>query len=63
VAKYHGIAGIVFSSSRHYDSNLVIFERDTPFEFVGEPELFKIPDYFSRFKNGLFYIQGFPLLA
>lgn len=59
-AKNQGYRGIIFKSPRHFDDNLVVFDRSLPFEPVGEPEIYTLPEHFEKLAEGMFSLGGFP---
>lgn len=61
-AKHAGMSGIIFRSSRHYDQNIVLFDRHSPLEFLGDPDLVCLPEHLAKLEHGLFYADGFPIL-
>lgn len=61
-AKQAGFSAVLFKSPRHYDENLVCFNRDAGFEPIKTPRLHDLPKYLDQHREGIFYYQGFPQL-
>lgn len=62
-ARKAGFEGILFRSPRHFDDNLVLFDRNLRLRPVREPKLITIPDHLIRIQEeGLFFMDGFPML-
>lgn len=59
-AKNQGYRGIIFKSPRHFDDNLVVFDRTLPFEPLGEPAVYTLPERFEEQAEGMFFFGGFP---
>jgi len=62
VAKQADFSAVLFKSPRHYDENLVCFNRDAGFEPIETPTLHRLPEYLDQHREGIFYYQGFPQL-
>jgi len=60
VARNAGFSGILFRSPRHYEQNLVVFDREAPFEPVDEPRLIELPSEFDEERDAIFLFQGYP---
>lgn len=61
-AKNAGFAGIIFKSPRHYEDNLVLFQRKLPLRPKGMPVFVSLPEFLLRIREtGLFYIGGAPM--
>ncbi|MCZ6626005.1 MAG: RES domain-containing protein [Deltaproteobacteria bacterium] len=61
-AKLNDFSAILFKSPRHYDENLVVFDRNAEFEPVGAPRKVELPEYLDKKREGIFFYQGFPTL-
>jgi hypothetical protein len=62
-ARKAGFEGILFRSPRHFDENLVLFDRNLRLRPLRKPKLVTIPDHLIRIQErGLFFIGGFPML-
>jgi hypothetical protein len=62
-ARKAGFEGILFRSPRHFDDNLVLFDRSLRLRPVRKPKLVTIPGHLIRIQEGgLFFIGGFPML-
>jgi len=53
VAKHSGFSAILFKSPRHYDENLVCFDRKASFKPIGTPKLCNLPKHLDRKRGHL----------